>query len=60
VIAPEALLINCRPRECEVSFFIEEVDSVLAGEFVLLFDIVRDTQRVMIDVCGHDRFCTVY
>jgi hypothetical protein len=43
VIAPEALLVYGRSGECEISFFIEEIDAVSAGALIFFFGVVCDS-----------------
>jgi hypothetical protein len=56
VVASETLLVYGRPGEREVSLFVEEVNSVLAGTLVFFFDVVGDLWRIVVDVGGHDCF----
>jgi hypothetical protein len=40
VVTPEALLVNGRLGEREISFLVEEIDAVLAGAFVFFFGVL--------------------
>jgi hypothetical protein len=60
VVSAQALLVNGRSGECEVSFLVEEIDAVLADELVFFFGVIDDPWRVVVDVGRHDSFGAVH
>jgi hypothetical protein len=52
VIAPDALLVYGHSREREISFFIDEINTVLASVLVFFFGVVCNSWRVVVDVGG--------